>query len=72
MTHLAIALFSLTLLAAPLTVHAQQPGRVYRIGVTMSYAPVSKAFSDPGSLAFLEVLRAHGYSQGRNLAVRWT
>src|SRR5262245_22951519 len=68
MTHLAIALFSLTLLVAPLTAHAQQPGRVYRLGILMGYGLVAK-FPYPDDLAFLEGLRAHGYSQGRNLAI---
>jgi putative ABC transport system substrate-binding protein len=59
---------SLNLLAAPLTAHAQQPGRVYRLGNLFAYGLVAK-FPYPDDLAFLEGLRAHGYSQGRNLTI---
>jgi hypothetical protein len=57
MRRLAVALFFLTLLPTPLVAHAQQPGRVYRLGILAAYGPVSK-FPDPVTVSFLEGLRA--------------
>ena len=60
----APASLSLALLAAPLAVHAQQPGKVYRIGTLGVPAP-----RDPLGDAFLDGLREHGYVEGQNLTI---
>src|SRR3984893_4662491 len=58
--------------AWPLTSHAQQPNRVRRIGVLMSYA---ESDSDAQALyaAFREGLQKLGWTEGRNTQIdtRW-
>ena len=59
------------LLAAPLAAEAQQAGRVYRVGLIFTTAPVSEMMGPnpvhPLVRSFLDELRALGYVQGRNL-----
>jgi ABC-type uncharacterized transport system substrate-binding protein len=62
----APATLSLALLAAPLTVHAQQPGKVYRIGTLRTFLPAPPY---PVGDAFLDGLREHGYVEGQNLTI---
>ena len=58
--------------ASPLAAHAQQPERVWRIGVLMAYAE-----SDPEGqasiAAFREGLQKLGWTDGRNIRIdtRW-
>jgi putative ABC transport system substrate-binding protein len=53
-------------LAAPLAAEAQQPGKVYRIGVLSSGSPAtSGAFLD----AFRQRLRELGYAEDRNVTI---
>ena len=63
----ALATLSLALLAAPLTVHAQQPGKVYRIGVLLNLYPPD---ADPPQ-ALRQGLRDLGYVEGQNLVIDW-
>ncbi len=78
---MVIVTFALALLAAPLVVEAQQPGKVYRIGYLGLEQPPTRATSqgcpvtgDPYWQAFVEGLREHGYVHGKNLLIecRWT
>ena len=59
------------LLAAPRAAGAQQAGKVYRVGLVFTTAPVSEMMGPqpvhPLVRAFLDELRALGYVQGRNL-----
>jgi ABC-type uncharacterized transport system substrate-binding protein len=59
------------LLAAPLAAEGQQSGKVYRVGLVFTTAPVSEMIGpDPAHplvRSFLDELRALGYVQGRNL-----
>jgi ABC-type uncharacterized transport system substrate-binding protein len=59
------------ILAAPLAARAQQSGKVYRVGLVFTTAPVSEMIGPdplhPLVRSFLEELRALGYVQGRNL-----
>ena len=59
------------LLASPFAAPAQQPGKVYRVGLIFTTAPVSEMMGPnpvhPLVIAFLDELRALGYVQGRNL-----
>ena len=57
-----IMILTLSLLAVPLTVEAQPPGKVYRIGY-LDTTPSSTHLWD----ALLEGLRERGYVEGRNL-----
>ena len=58
--------------AWPLTSHAQQPNRVRRIGVLMSYAE-SDSDAQAWYAAFREGLQKLGWTEGRNIQVdtRW-
>ena len=51
-------------LACSLGVHAQEPGRVYRVALVL---PVGR--DEPASLAFLDELRAQGFVEGKNLTI---
>ena len=64
----APAILSLALLAAPLAVHAQQPGKVYRIGFLATF-PAAPGGPNPLGDAFLDGLREHGYVEGQNLTI---
>ena len=57
-----IVAFTLSLLAVPLAVVAQPPGKVYRIGY-LAPAPLSARVWD----ALLDGLRERGYREGQNL-----
>ena len=63
------AMLTLALLWAPLTAHAQQPGKVYRIVFLSTYA------SEPGSVldAFRHQLHELGWLEGQNIVIeyRW-
>jgi putative ABC transport system substrate-binding protein len=56
------------LLAAPLAVEAQQPGKVYRVGYM---TVVSRQSAEPLMAIFLRALRDLGWIEGRNLLVEW-
>jgi putative tryptophan/tyrosine transport system substrate-binding protein len=65
-----LAMVSGSLLAAPLATHAQQPGKVHRIG----YLGATTAFSYARHVEALRLgLRDLGYVEGKNLAIayRW-
>jgi putative ABC transport system substrate-binding protein len=51
-------------LAWTLGVHAQEPGRLYRVAMV---TPVGR--DEPASLAFIDELRAQGFIEGKNLAI---
>jgi putative tryptophan/tyrosine transport system substrate-binding protein len=51
-------------LALTLGVHAQEPGRLYRVALVL---PVGR--DEPASLAFIDELRAQGFIEGKNLAI---
>ena len=59
---------ALALLVAPLAVHAQQPGKVYRIGFLAPFPPAPGG-PDRLGVAFLDGLREHGYVEGQNLTI---
>jgi ABC-type uncharacterized transport system substrate-binding protein len=68
MTRLAVVLFSLALLAVPLAANAEQPGKVYRIGMLWTPSredPLRQRFLDE----FRDGLRKHGYTDGQNIAL---
>jgi putative tryptophan/tyrosine transport system substrate-binding protein len=58
-------------LAAPLSVEAQQVGKVYRVGLIFTTSPVSEMVGSepvhPSARAFVRGLRALGYVEGQNL-----
>jgi putative ABC transport system substrate-binding protein len=57
----------------PLAVHAQQTGRVYRIGVLNPGAPATPSRPSLSLDGFRDRLRELGYAEGRNIAIeyRW-
>ncbi len=57
-----VVTFALGLLALPLPANAQQPGKVYRIGLLYSTSAVVALFTD----AFRQGLRELGYVEGKN------
>jgi putative ABC transport system substrate-binding protein len=70
MTRVVVALLCLVLLAAPLAAEAQQPGKVYRIGILLETPVVRVEGADPPApamQAFLQALRERGYVYGQNL-----
>jgi len=66
-----LASLALGLLLAPISSHAQQPGKVYRVGLIATTAPVSEMAGpdpvEPPHRAFLHTLRSLGYVEGQNL-----
>ncbi len=68
-----ILTLAFSLLAAPLAAEAQQAGKVYRVGLVFTTAPVSEMIGPdpvhPLVRSFLDGLRALGYVQGRNLVL---
>jgi putative ABC transport system substrate-binding protein len=63
----------LSLIGAPLVAHAQQPGKVYRIGILGNAPPTVPGVASLWK-AFAEGLRERGYVEGKNLVIerRWT
>ena len=59
---------SFAVLAAPLGVEAQHAGKVHRIG-WLGLTPPSPTALSPNFERFAETLRAHGFAEGRNLAI---
>jgi putative ABC transport system substrate-binding protein len=59
--------------AWPLAARAQQPGRVYRVGLVFTTSPVSEMAGPdpihPMARSFVQGLRALGYLQGQNLVL---
>src|SRR6516164_1093721 len=51
--------------AWPLSVRAQQPRKIYRVGLLVSGAPMGAA--DKRRQIFLSALAAHGFVDGQNL-----
>ncbi len=68
-----IAVLLIGILAVPPAVEAQQAGKVYRVGLVFTTAPVSEMIGPdpvhPLVRSFLDGLRALGYVQGRNLVL---
>src|SRR5712691_936582 len=58
----SIVTLILSLLIAPLTVAAQPPGKVYRIGLLSAEPPLASRWD-----ALLDGLRERGYREGQNL-----
>ena len=54
------------LLAMPLGAHAQQQGKVWRVGFL---SPTSASLSSPNIGAFLKGMRELGYVEGKNLVM---
>ena len=52
--------------AWPLMAHAQQPGKVYRIGFLANDPTIP---SQPAGQAFLDGLREHGFIEGKNIII---
>jgi putative ABC transport system substrate-binding protein len=59
-----ISLVSSTALAWPLSARAQEPGRVYRLAVVVTYGR-----DEPAALAFLDELRIQDFVEGKNLEI---
>src|SRR5499426_1746898 len=68
---LAVVL-TLGIVIAPLSVEAQQPGKVWRIGILAGSRPTTPEAARPWE-ALLQGLRELGYVEGHNLAIerRW-
>src|SRR5712691_1005080 len=70
MTALALLLtLALSLLVAPLAVHAQPAGKVFRVGVLTPAFPTSEPY--PPLEAFRQGLRDLGYVEGHNLVLEY-
>src|ERR1700704_3282505 len=54
----------------PIAASAQQPGKVWRIGVLSGIAPPAKMQSEPLG-GFLLGMRDQGYVEGRDFVVEW-
>ena len=65
---LMIVTFNLIMVSAPLAALAQQPAKVYRIGVLSSTGPEQENFiwADLRGL-----LRERGWVEGQNLVIEW-
>jgi ABC-type uncharacterized transport system substrate-binding protein len=68
MTRLAVTLLALALLAAPHAAHAQQAGKVYRIGI-LETIPAARNAANLDALR--RGLRDVGYVEGRNLVIEY-
>jgi putative ABC transport system substrate-binding protein len=68
-----IASLVLGTLLAPISTDAQQPGKVYRVGLIFTTSPVSEMAGPepvhPLARAFLHTLRSLGYVEGQNLVL---
>src|SRR5262249_46985394 len=62
-----VATLALAILVAPLAVHAQPAGKVWRIGMLFG----GEGPGSPRGTAFREGLRALGYVEGQNIAFEW-
>ena len=66
-----ILFLAIGVLGAPIDTPAQQPGKVYRVGLIFTTAPVSEMAGPepvhPPTRAFLHTLRSLGYVEGQNL-----
>ena len=66
-----VVTLAFAMLWAPFAAEAQQPGKIYRVGLVFTTAPVSEMIGPdpvhPLVRSFLHGLRALGYVQGRNL-----
>ncbi len=64
-------LTGMALVTAPLAVRAQQPGKVYRVGLIATTSPVSELAGpepvNPAVRALVQSLRVLGYVEGQNL-----
>jgi len=62
-----VVVFALALLAGPLAANAEQPGKVYRIGMLWTHSPevLQQRLLDE----FRDGLREHGYTDGQNIAL---
>src|SRR6266568_2977695 len=59
-----VAPLALAVLVAPLSVNAQPPGKVFRVGVLLPLSPGAPTFQ-----AFKQRLQELGYVEGQNLAL---
>ena len=75
MSRALTVVLTFALLAAPLGAQAQQAGKVYRVGLISTRAPVSEMAGPdpvhPPTRAFVQGLRALGYVEGQNLILEW-
>ena len=57
----------------PLTTHARQPGRAYRLAILAQTDPIDILTGTRGQFwtALIEELRRLGYYEGQNLTVEW-
>ena len=67
-------ILTLGLLTTPVPPHAQQPGKVYRIGGLGGVAPTTPVYDRDWGGGFKEGLRAVGYREGKDFVMeyRWT
>ena len=63
-----VNIVAVLLLAAPLSASAQQPGKVYRIGMLET---IAASLNAANLQAFRQELRALGYVEGQNLAIEY-
>ncbi len=66
-----ILFLALGTLGAPIDTPAQQPGKIYRVGLILTTSPVSEMAGPepvhPPTRAFLHTLRSLGYVEGQNV-----
>jgi len=54
--------------AWPLVAQAQQPGKIYRLGLLGNDPSIPK---QPAGRAFLDGLRESGFIEGKNIVIEW-
>ncbi len=59
------------ILISPLAVHAQQAGKVWRIGILETGGGLFAPESNPAEKAFMEGLQEHGYTVGQNITLEF-